>query len=364
MDLQLKPNKIRPVAANYLWICGAIALVSSYSCLPTEYVDIDFTTPCRDKAEAINRIYESLPRQMTIEQRCKRYAVFLAMTELKGVSDRLALLQLKELVEDTLDVLYERVRTADLAARYMTTIDLYRRSHLEPAFVDLIDCLRQINLPLVKNYLDDSELTVVENLYRRALGPPAIAIDLDSVELDAFPPAFRITLRNLFAKHSEMIGQDHERNSNPINLFNQLSPSYESLKSAAYRFIRRTEARISQRETKRLRQMKHRQLNLERVRENDRIRKKRQQDKLRLERALMEGLTAEQRDSSDGPSYKRLARYETAQTVGREKQKRYRERNLEHVRARGRERERRRRQRIKEKKSIQKSQAEPENPPP
>lgn len=307
-------------------IITIVLVIACYTnCAPIDNAYIDVTTPCQDAAEAINRVYDSLPREMQIDDRCKRYAVLLAMAEQKDVSEQLALLQLTGLTEDLLDILYKRITNADMAARYMTTIDMYRASHLEPAFIDLIDCLRQIDLPLVKNYLDDLELTKIVDLYRRALGPPATDIDLDAIDLYGFRPELRQTLKSLFQKHFETIGQDRRPESSQVNFFNHLSPSYKSLRRTAERFVTQLRQRIRGSRW----QSRKREQNLDYHREKDRIRKKQKRAQLRLERELDENISTEREESPEGLTYQQLARLERTRVLRREAQRRYRERRRE-----------------------------------
>lgn len=88
-------------------------------------VNTDVTTPCKDVAEAIDRLYRSLPSEMSLGARCRRHAVFLSMAESKGVTYELALLQLTAMKEGMLSKLHEEIHPADLAFRYISTIDLY-----------------------------------------------------------------------------------------------------------------------------------------------------------------------------------------------------------------------------------------------
>lgn len=78
------------------------------------------------------------------------------------------------------------------------------------------------------------------DLYKRALGPSAVAIDLDSVDLREFRPAFRTTLKNLFKKHPEKLSHNPDQNLSKIDLFNQLSSSYLRQLELADLFITQT----------------------------------------------------------------------------------------------------------------------------
>lgn len=264
------------------------------SCSPIENVNIDVTTPCNDVTEAMDRLYGSLLDQMPLVARCKRYSVLLSMIETTDVTYQLALLQVAALEDNILDRLYDEIKVVDLAFRYMTTINIYRASHLGQAFIDLIECLKGFELPLVKEYLNDPELVMIADLYKRALGPPAIVIDLDSIDLKAFRPEFRTNLEKLF----ETIGQVPKQDSNQIELFNQLSPSYLPQLKLAEQFITSTVRRLRLKDMKRERQRRFR------ARRSARIRKKQQRELSRGEHESNGLLEPKQRSEGppDGPS--------------------------------------------------------------
>lgn len=296
-----------------------------------ENVNIDVTTPCENVAEAISRLYRSLPDQMPLQARCKRYAVFLSMADAGGSTFQLALLQLSGLQERFLDLLYKEITTADLAARYMTVIDTYRTTHLEPAFIDLIECLSEIHTPSAETYLDNPELIVIVELYKRALVLPADEINLGLIDLSAFDPEFRTTLKNLFERHSDTFRQTLHQSRHRIDLFNQLSSSYLSQKLLAEQFIKDTEERLGDESRKRERQSRFRKRNLALIREKDRIRKRLQRERDRQERQMIGDVGRHKRyDEIKGGSFS--MRLERERHLNRERQRRFRQRHAERLR--------------------------------
>lgn len=322
---------------TFLLTAGVVVSAVNYTqCGSMDNVNIDVTTPCKNVADAIDRLYESLSNEIPMEARCKRYAVFLSMAE-SAPTNELALLQLSSMEDDMLNKLYQEMSPVDRAFLYTNAIDIYRKTLLKPAFIDLIECLKEADL--LDTYLNDPESVIMVDLYRRALGPPISAIDLDSVDLGAFSPAFRTTLEKLFEKHSENLVQVPDRSASQINLFNQLSPSYSSQSKLAELFIKRTEERLRKKENKRERNRRYRERHLERIRERDRLRNKKK-ERVNEKPSPNETMpTQRPEESSDRQS----SRIERSRRLNRERQRRYRERNLQLVRARERERERRKR---------------------
>lgn len=140
-------------------------------------IQLDLIAPCHDILGAINRLHRSLSDKMSLEARCKRYAVLLSMARTKGANNQLALIQTSGLEERDLNSLYDKISVANLTSRYMSTIDRYRTTYLGPAFSDVIECLRRIGTPEVKAYLEDPELIMIVDLHRQSLEQPATAID-------------------------------------------------------------------------------------------------------------------------------------------------------------------------------------------
>lgn len=312
------------------WKCLSLAIVASWifnniQCGPVKFINDAATALSRDVSKAINYLHRSLPNQMPIEQRCKRYAILLYMAKSKRIPDPLALSRLAGLQDDAVESLYAEINTADLASRLITAIDIYRTTCLDPAFIELIECLRSFDMPRVKAYLDDKELIMIEDLYKRALGPPATSINLNSVDLRGFHPAFRTALKNLFERHFETVRQ--------VSLERALASSQSHTpQSLAGQSIEDTE-RQSKKMKKRAKQQRYRQRHLERLRERDRISRKRRRNYFRLQIDLAEQM-------SDLQQYPKelLAQREALRQVKRESQKRYRERLKQRAEAQGSER--------------------------
>lgn len=319
----------------------ALSMLNYIECSPLDNVAINVTTPCENVAEAINRLYRSLPDQMPLEARCRRYAVFLSMADTAGSTYQLALLQVAAMKEEILDILYGEISTADLASRYMSTIDVYRTAHLEPAFIDLIECLEQIETLQAREYSYDPSLIKIVDLYRQALGPPANTINPESIDLRGFPPAFRDSLRNLFEVHNQDTRNAPHQCPTLIDLFNELSSSYLPQKRLAEQYIVETERRLRRKDLRRQYQRKFRERHLELIREKDRIQK---MQKRRLQPSPSQ-LRQEQRPCRpDELAGTQLEDSERKRIRRLERQKRYRERHAHRLLQKRRERQQRRRE--------------------
>lgn len=259
------------------WKCLAVIIVAIIVSICIRCYPTDFTTPCRDVAEAINRLYRFIYAKTSLEARCKVYAVFLSIARVKGANNQLAVVQTLELEELDLDSIYSNISDADSASRYINTIDIYRTSHLEPAFLDVIECLRLIDEPEAKAYLQDPELMMIVNLYKRAIGPPATEIDLDSLDLKSFHPAFQTALRNLFGGHF-----DAKRPSTRIDDFGR--PGVQRPRRAGD-VVKSTDERLWLTKSP---QLRYRERNLMRIRERDRLSQKRQRYNRRLQQRAIE----------------------------------------------------------------------------
>lgn len=322
-------------SANW-WKYLALAIASlstTIRCSPNEGDDIEDTAPC-NFAEAVNRLYRTLPDEMPLESKCKRYAVMLSIFKTRVAPNQLALLQVSALQGDILNLLYEGISKTDLTRRYIAAIDVYRTSHLEPAFIDLFECLRRVDTPLAKTYLNDKELSLIVDLYKQALGPPPTVIDLDLVDLSTFHPAFRTALKNLFGRHFETTQRISTGRKSRLDTLNAC-PQAQLRSPEQSPDI--TDELLNRIEKKRYWQHKFRERHLTRIREKDRIRKRRKRLSLR---PISE---PEPSQWPEGLTDKQLSKIERERRLKRERQKRYRERNWERVKAAERDRKRRRR---------------------
>lgn len=186
-----------------MYLCAIIAASAMISdmirCAP-----IKRTQRCKDIAEAMNLLSETMPTQMTLDERCKRFAVLSSiLSAAKGRPQSRGLSQVLSMSEDDLSAHYENLTlNNELMAAYMVAIDGYRSSfQLGPPFLDLIACLKQIGTPQIRPYLNNPELKLTERTYKKTIQSPDIKIDLDSIDFRKFTPAFQTSFIHLFRRN-------------------------------------------------------------------------------------------------------------------------------------------------------------------
>lgn len=154
-----------------------------------------------DVPDAINYMYRRLPRDMSLEDKCKKYAVLALDTTTyrdpnEGTADKVITMN-----DERLDRLYRAIDTNRLMKLFMTAIDRYRVTQLAPAFVDIVECLKMIDSPVARAFVDDDELALILDMYKRVLGRDDLEIDINRVDLAQFRQAYKLALENLFAAH-------------------------------------------------------------------------------------------------------------------------------------------------------------------
>lgn len=161
----------------------------------------DSKIQCDDVAEAMNHLYERLPQQMVLEDRCKRYIVMTSFLKPKGRLHTLALQKVLKLSEAKLNRIHQELQArGELDELYMAAIDGYRAaSSLGLAFLELVECMKRIDSPLVKNYLEGAELKLILELYKQVHESAHTKINLDQIPgLKRYHRAFIVSLMHLF----------------------------------------------------------------------------------------------------------------------------------------------------------------------
>lgn len=203
-------------------LCVVIAtiMMRNSECMPHVYDNDDKFTNirCTDTNDAMDYLHSSLPDQMPLEQRCKRYAVIASYLTSKGPPQHWAMCRVGSSDEE-IEQLYRRFDAHELATLYMTVIDGYRAaSYLGPAFLELIECLKRIDRPYVETYINNPELTLIVDLHKQVVQSRDTMIDLDSIDLRNFSTAFRISLENIFKANligDTLITQNQVDNKDP-----------------------------------------------------------------------------------------------------------------------------------------------------
>lgn len=176
-------------------------LIPTYlSCSPSGRYNINLTRKCIDIARSVSRLHSMFPGNMSLEDRCKRYAV---TSSILGSKDRSRRVAIDTVVGDVhiLQRYHDEIFPADLGPLYMNIIDGFRLSQLEPALLDVIECLHQVDTPAAKAYLGNREIGVIIDLYNRVVRSPDTKIDIDTVHCLSKHPAFGMSLIRLFTKY-------------------------------------------------------------------------------------------------------------------------------------------------------------------
>lgn len=183
-----------------------IALVVSTSCciecIPTDSREkTESLVRCKSIPEMLNYLYRLLGDHLSVSEKCKRYALILSITA-SGLSlFEPTIDHLSALTQETVDEHYSKMGAKRLSALYMSAIDRYRTSQLGPPFLELIECLRQLDGRVLDKYLDDKELQMIIYLYRQALESTDKRIDLDEFDLGQLSSAFRASLNQILRGH-------------------------------------------------------------------------------------------------------------------------------------------------------------------
>lgn len=178
----------------FIVIGADLLLIKGTECMPND------RTRCRDVIKGLTYLHKSLPLQMLLDDRCKRYAVLLSLADIQGTPYRVTVAQVASLHGQIIDTLYRLIPGSRQISLYTGAINRYKASKLEPPFVDLISCLRQI-APLASGDHFNEELDLILDLYKRILDQPDFEIELDSIDLSRFDPSFKKTLAILFEEN-------------------------------------------------------------------------------------------------------------------------------------------------------------------
>lgn len=303
---------------------------------------------CRDIIKALTYLQMSMPSQLPLDHRCKRYISLLALAEIRGTPLRSAVYQLATMHEAIIDVIYRDIGVDRRKSLYTGAIYRYRASKLEPPFIDLVACLRQTDTSLSGSYLTE-ELDLILDLYKKVMDWPAFTIDLDAIDLSRFDPAFKTALKNLF---KENLGQNHY--------------PYPPLQPVSVKDYRK-HAIERRRYRQRVNQQRFREKNLHSLQEKDRARKRELAKEFREQFLDANDIVHPGESTGEGPDpivdppeaeqsvastsgmpgdlYQAYRSAERRRYLRNERQRRFRERNLQRIRERQRQQKRETRER-------------------
>lgn len=192
--------KMRSGGINCLIVCF-IALIS---CTASSPVKNQFILKFDDISEAITYQYDIMTNRMTFDERCKRYAVMASMIKPNGKIHNKAVYQVSSMTEESLGSLINQfIANNELASLYMTAIDgLSAASVLGPPFLELIQCLSQMDDTRISKFLNDEELNVILELYDRTVRSADAKVDLNFIyELSSCHREFVVSLLHIFKDH-------------------------------------------------------------------------------------------------------------------------------------------------------------------
>lgn len=179
-------------------------LTNNIECASERYRDDK--TRFNNVAESINYMHKYLHGDMPMEEKCKRYAVLSSRALREKLPYERTAIKVGLMDQQELDKLYHDMGVVNICVSLMSAIDRYRITKLAPPFIELIECLGRINSTVVKRYLSNDELLILLDLYKQVLGLPNTMIDIQSLNLSQFHPAFATTLKNLFGEYFDIDG--------------------------------------------------------------------------------------------------------------------------------------------------------------
>lgn len=169
---------------------------------------------CNDVSAAMNYLHDTLPNQMPMEEKCKRYAVLSSFLSTKGPPRSRVMCKYFVSSDEQLEQIYRKLEANDeLPLLYMQAIDGYRSaSHIGPPFLELIECLKKIDKPYIDLYLNNPELVLIVDLHKRILQSPNFKIDLRQIDKLHLSKAFISSLKYLF---KDNLLEDISQNRDP-----------------------------------------------------------------------------------------------------------------------------------------------------
>lgn len=165
----------------------------------------------RSSIDTLNYFHGLLPEQVGLAEKCKKYAVLLSMIDSVGLLYVTTVEKLSALPEDIISRHHQKMSPKTLSILFMSAIDKYRTSGIAPPFLDLIECLKQINESIAEKYLDDRQLETIIHIYQQVLKSPNKQVDLNDFNLSVFHKAFQVNLRSILRGHLGGRMFDHGR---------------------------------------------------------------------------------------------------------------------------------------------------------
>lgn len=197
----------------------------------------------QDITKAISLMHKCLPGHLSTDEKCKRYSVL----SIKPITEKVpyeTALSVAMMESAEVNAHYDELDESQIIWNYMIALDRYRVTQLAPPFLEILECLRRINTAEARRYLDNPEIVLIANLYRRALGLlNESSVDMVRIDFDKFHESFKTTVRNLFRPFFEI---DESGNISMRSVSSRDAAVQEGQQIPDQLFYRREQARVAQ----------------------------------------------------------------------------------------------------------------------
>lgn len=247
----------------------------------------------KDVPAAINYVHDNLPDNMPLQDKCKRYAVLLFMASGMGVPYESNTHKMLTLDDEALNKRYDAINPKRLERLFMSAIENYRVRRLAPPFLEIVECLRLVDTPESRAYLEGEELNLIIDLYQQMLGSPPKIVDLNTLELSKLRPKLRESLEIIFSDYFEHFGHytADGMTSAPFNsgYSSQFQTAISAYTEAQQKKQRARELLLyRRRERARLSQQRQRALDPDKARSDSRYRQRLRRERLKQAEAQRE----------------------------------------------------------------------------
>lgn len=245
----------------------------------------------QDVPEALNYMHRYLPDHLSMDEKCKKFAVLASHTATYLNPSEATVYRVVTTEPDELDRQYAEIDTDRLISLLTNVIDRYRVTQLAPAFVDIVNCLRLIDSPAARAFVHNDELVLIVDLYKRILGRDDVEVDIDHINLSLFHPAFKDSLNRLFKGYYHA---DTRQRPHIIQLKAGVEPGQDAVESSSRpsKRLSAEEVAYRRRERSRLTQRRLRCLHPDTVREQDRKYHEARRSRIKLQEAIILSLPA------------------------------------------------------------------------
>lgn len=281
-------------------------------------------TRLNDVSQAIEFMHQYMPTQMSLDEKCKRYAVMSSKAISEKLPHKRTVHKVATVDFEELDKQYSQIDITRISYVYMTAIDRYRVTKLAPPFIDLVECLKKIDTPIVKKYLSNIELIIILDLYKQVLGMPNTNLDVKSLDLSGhkFSPAFLTWLGMLFKGKLDIPGISEAQLPGTSGM---VEADVAKLDKKQLKQLQQEEHICRRRERSRLRQQRLRAIDPDLIRAR---RREQQRKRTRVQREVVSARSPARTPEEAKFRRKVLDRREKRNAIQRQRRQRAKERQL------------------------------------